>query len=168
MRLISKIVLLMLAILAVKMAGRALKRDAEVIAALWTLVGLTAQVNTANTPKARSTEARLNALVPVVFPNTGGTVNGSMTVTGNHVVEGTMDVSGALSGAGGGAIENSSGMHTSGNMVVDGTLTVSGQRIAPGQGVPGAYPASGSPSTAGLGTYCNEIVGGLIAAGIFN
>ena len=54
-----KLLLLGLALLAVYMGGRALKRNAEVLQLLWALVGMTAMASTANTPKARSTEARL-------------------------------------------------------------------------------------------------------------
>jgi hypothetical protein len=124
-------------------------------------------------------------------------VAGAATTGGNHTVHGSMNadsnvsaggqVSGSnfsggsihVSGSGqadgnftaGGQVSGSSfsgnSIHVSGNAQADGTLTVSGQRIAPGQGTPAGYPASGSPSTAGLGSYSNAIVNGLIAAGIF-
>ncbi len=108
-----------------------------------------------------------------VAANNGMTVNNGATVNGNF------NAAGGITGAGGGTLENFSSIHTANNLQADGTvnsnqviassyLSVSGQRIAPGQNVPGAYPAVGSPSTAGLATYCNEIVVNLQAAGIFN
>jgi hypothetical protein len=51
--------------------------------------------------------------------------------------------------------------------VATNTLTVDGN-VWSQQPVPAAYPAVGSPSNAGLGTYCNQIVEALIAAGIMS
>lgn len=220
-----KLLLLGVALLAAYLAGRAVKRNAEVITLLCVLTGLSATASLANTPKTRAVEDRLNALVPAVgavtatanaaqatassaqatadnsLPLTGGTVNGNVTVNGAHTVNGQVNaqaisasgagttygftshgdvaadgnvyVGGAIAGSGGGALENSSGIHTSGNLQADGQvattdLYVSGQRVAPGQGTPGGYPAVGSPSNAGLGNLCNEIIVGLQAAGIFS
>lgn len=71
--------------------------------------------------KARSTEDRLSALVPVIgdahtlasnaFPKTGGTVSGSVTVTGNHAVNGQV---------------NAGTLSTSGNATTGGDHTVHG------------------------------------------
>jgi hypothetical protein len=211
---IRKLLLLALAMLALRMAGRAVRNNAEIMAALWTLVGLTASLNQTNTAKARSTEARLAGVVTSLgttnanvanaqttannaYPKTGGTISGSATVAGDHTVNGTFTANGGstsefsagihtagamqadngvntsnVNSNGGSTNEFAGAVHTSGNMQADGSvlttdLYVSGQRIAPGQGRPGAYPAVGSPSNSGLATYCNQIVGGLLAAGIF-
>ncbi len=63
-----KILLILLAMIAARMARRALKRGtgqyAEIMAALWRLTGLILAAGTAGTAKARNTEDRLNALVP--------------------------------------------------------------------------------------------------------
>lgn len=188
----KRLLLLGLALLAVYMGGRAARRNAEVLNLLWVLIGLTATASTAGTAKSRSTEDRLSALIPKVFPNTGGTISGPVTVNGSHTVNGSMSVSGShtvggqvnantlsVAGAGttngftshGGIVADGSiaaGGNVSGNQGVFGSLlSVSGQRIAPGQGTPPGYPVVGSPSTAGLGNLVNEIIGGLQAAGIF-
>lgn len=90
--------------------------------------------------KARSTEDRLTALIPTVFPRTGGTISGSVTVTGNHAVSGqvsanTLSVSGNASTGGShtvnGTLTASSGvlaasLHSTGNVQVDGAHTVNG------------------------------------------
>lgn len=60
-----KFLLLGLAILAAYMAGRELKRNAELLSLLWALVGSLATA-TVNTPKAMSTEARLNGVITAV------------------------------------------------------------------------------------------------------
>ena len=219
----KKLLLLGIALLAAYIGARAVKRNAEAIQLICGLIGMTAlSTSLANTPKTRSVEDRLNALIPQVFPNTGGTVNGSVNVTGNHTVGGTLSVtssstseytggihsagtveadggvtassvsstgtatseySGGIHSAGvveadggistttvtatgTGTSEFSGGIHSAGVIQADAELIVSGQRIAPGQGQPAGYPAVGSPSTAGLATYCNAIVGALIASGI--
>jgi hypothetical protein len=123
----KKLLLLLLAILAARMAARALRRETEVVSLLWTLVGMTAMAgNLANTPKTRSVEDRLNSLVATVgpqaanaFPKTGGTVTGSVVVTGNHQVNGSM------AGAGGGTLEVGAGLHSSGTVVADSGLSTS-------------------------------------------
>jgi hypothetical protein len=105
----------------------------------------------------------------------GSAISASGQVSGSNFSGGSIHVSGSGQADGnftaGGQVSGSSfsgnSIHVSGNAQADGTLTVSGQRIAPGQGTPAGYPASGSPSTAGLGSYSNAIVNGLIAAGIF-
>lgn len=58
-----KIFLIALAFLAARMAGRALRREAEVISLLWTLVQSIAVAGTANTAKTRSVEERVSAVV---------------------------------------------------------------------------------------------------------
>ena len=64
-----KLILIALALLAVRMAARALRRGgagdyASVSAALWALAGQLALAGTANTAKTRALEDRLNLLVP--------------------------------------------------------------------------------------------------------
>jgi hypothetical protein len=96
-----KIMLLMLTLLAMAaafMARRALKRGtgdyAALIAGLWVLAGQIAMTGTANTAKARATEARLTALVPRIpvqqtapgttASGTAGTTNTSYGITGQN------------------------------------------------------------------------------------
>jgi hypothetical protein len=99
--------------------------------------------------KAKSTEQRVNTLVPVVntayttannanttannaLPKSGGTISGTLTVTGDHHVSGNLyGVGGVLSvgdtaymgngiaGAGGGTLESSAGFHSSGTVQAD-------------------------------------------------
>ena len=63
-----KLILFVLALLAVRMAARALRRSggdyARVSAALWAIAGQLALAGTANTAKTRALEDRLNLLVP--------------------------------------------------------------------------------------------------------
>lgn len=123
----KKLLLICLALLAVKMAGRAATRNAEVMAALWLLLGMTATLNGAGTAKSRSTEQRLNDLIPAVFPNTGGTVTGSMTVTGSHTVNGGVSA-GSLSvngGSGGATVAVSGNIHASSTGQFDGGVSTS-------------------------------------------
>lgn len=118
----KKLFLLGLALLAVYMGGRAAKRNAEVLQLLWVLIGMTATLNGAGTAKSRSTEQRLNDLIPAVFPNTGGTITGNVTVTGSHTVDGGM-AAGSLSvnGASGSATVAVSGnIHASSTVQADG------------------------------------------------
>lgn len=166
MRTLSKMALVMLALIAVRMAGRALKANAEVTAALWAVMTITALATAPPGPKAKSTEQRLNALVPVIFPNTGGTVNGSMTVTGNHTVNGNVNVGGYIAGASGGALENTSGIHTAGSLVADGTFSAG--NLKPGQsGGTTIFPiATGTPWENQIITGLNALVSALQASGI--
>lgn len=94
--------------------------------------------------KARSTEDRVNNLIPVVgaastlagnaFPKSGGTVSGNVVVTGTHQVNGNMSVGGSHTVTGqinGSNVSLSGGMtdfgHTShGNVSIDNNLAVSG------------------------------------------
>jgi hypothetical protein len=85
---VRKLTLILLAMLAARMAKRALARGAgqyaEIMAALWQVTGLLLTASTGNTPKTRNIEDRLNALVPRIpvpqsAPGTsaGGTSGGS-------------------------------------------------------------------------------------------
>jgi hypothetical protein len=56
--------LLILALLAVRMAGRAAKHQAALSGVLWVLIGQAAMAGNAGTAKSRATEARLNTLMP--------------------------------------------------------------------------------------------------------
>lgn len=126
----KKLLLLGLALLAVYMGGRAVKRNSEVLTLLWVLIGMTATASTAGTAKSRSTEDRLNGLIPVVFPNTGGTISGNVTVNGAHAVNGNMSVSGS---------------HT-----VGGNAAVGGSLFGPGG-------SSGNTLTVGSPTHFNGV-----------
>lgn len=144
--LMKKLLLLGLALLAVYMAQRAVRRQAEVLQLAWALLGLTALTSTANTPKTRSTEDRLNNLIPVVFPNTGGTISGSVNVTGNH------SVGGSLTGPGGtGTLTVGSPAHVSGaGMTVDNGITSHAGVVA-----------DGNISAGGTGSFASDVeVGG--------
>jgi hypothetical protein len=63
-----RLIMIALALLAVRMAARALRRAggdyAQVMAALWAIAGQLALAGTANTAKTRNIEDRLNLLVP--------------------------------------------------------------------------------------------------------
>jgi hypothetical protein len=88
---IRKLALILLALVAARMARRALRREAEVVSLLWTLIQVTAGSATmppssANTAKARSTEDRLSALiprVPVPQASPGPATNNSYGATNN-------------------------------------------------------------------------------------
>jgi len=86
-----KLIMIALAMLAVRMAARALRRGssgdyARVSAALWAIAGQMALAGTANTAKTRNIEDRLNLLVPRIpvpqtAPSTGA--NGGQSSGGN-------------------------------------------------------------------------------------
>lgn len=182
-----KLLLLGLALLAAYMGGRALRRNAEVVQLLWALVGMTALTGTAGTAKSRSTEDRLSALIPKVFPNTGGTISGPVTVNGSHTVNGNMSVSGshtvggqvnAAAVASSGAM-SSFGFTSHGGLSADGTLnasnfsgTFSGSHsgsYAGGQSRPGGYPIShGTPWEDQVIDVINNIANVLVNAHVTN
>jgi hypothetical protein len=97
--------------------------------------------------KARSTEDRVNALVPVIgaasalasnaFPKTGGTVSGSVTVTGSHTVNGQVNA---------GTLAVSGNATTSGNHTVHGSLS-SDNNVTAGGVVNGGSGSFGSVSS---------------------
>src|ERR1700685_3399723 len=104
--------------------------------------------------KARSTEDRLNALIPAVgtaystataantlagnaLPKSGGTVTGSLTVNGNHTVGGPVTASGATVTAG---VEASS-MHATSNVQIDGDLNIQGSQLNMQQSA-GGFPVN--------------------------
>lgn len=132
----KKVALICLALLAVYMGKRAVRREAEIVRLLWVLLAMVA-LNSANTPKTRAIEDRLNALVPQVFPNTGGTITGPVTVNadhtinGNAAINGTATVSGNVNGSGG-ALKNSNGIHSGASVQADGDLIAGGQVLVNG------------------------------------
>ena len=113
--------------------------------------------------KARSTEDRVNNLIPVVgaaaaqaanaFPKTGGTVSGSVTVTGSHTVNGQVNTN-TLSVAGNAT--------TTGNHTVHGSL-FSDNSVAAGGAVSGSNFSGGSIHVSG-----NAQADGQIAATSFS
>jgi hypothetical protein len=160
--------LLAMAVIATWAASRALRRaageagaQARLSAGLWTVLAMTAQIQSTgiNTAMTRSVKQRLDILVPQVFPNTGGTINGPVTTNGNHVINGTVTASGAATvhgftshgniaadntlssggdlqvggyanGSGGGALENTGGIHVnSNNVVVDNDVSTSTMHV---------------------------------------
>jgi hypothetical protein len=130
----KKVLLLAIALLAAYLAVRAVKRNAETITLLCVLIGLSATASTANSPKTRAVEDRLNTLVPQVFPNTGGTVNGSMTVTGNHtaanvIAQNQVLVNGASSSA---RLAVLGDAHITSTLAADGGLSTGGNLSASG------------------------------------
>lgn len=184
--------LLGIALLAAWIAVRAVKRNTEVVTLLCVLIGLNATAGLANTPKTRSVENRLNSLIPVVYPNTGGPINGPVTVNGTHAVNGNASVSGSHTVGGQinagtlatsgpattygltvhGGIGADSSIGAGGNVTASGSLNggqlyVSGQRIAPAQGTPGGYPmATNTPWGPGVVAVVNGIITSLRGSGI--
>lgn len=183
MKLIMRLLMLAVALLAVRMAGRAFKRDTEVMAALWALTCMTALAGAGTTPKARSTETRLNILIPKVFPNTGGTINGSVTVNGGHSVNGNMSVSGSHTVGGqvnAGTVSvsgaaTSSGFTSHGNVAADSHVTAGGNVSANGNvSAGGQVLVNGASTSAQLGVNGsahitgNHQVDGTLSAGNFS
>jgi hypothetical protein len=96
-----------------------------------------------NTAKTRAIEDRVGNLEAMTYPNTGGTINGSVAATGN------VQVNGYVYGSGGGTLENNSNIHTSGVLQADSGVTTSGvnssgQVIAGGAGGSAALEVGGS------------------------
>ena len=97
--------------------------------------------------KARSTESRVNDLIPVIgaastlagnaFPKSGGTVSGNVVVTGTHQVNGNASIGGSLNASGqinGSTVSLSGGMtdfgHTThGSFSADGNVEVGGSLV---------------------------------------
>jgi len=170
------LVILALAALATWMASRAVKRieaepHAQIMAALWAVLACSIQLNAANTPKTRAIEDRLNSVIPTIFSNPGGTINGSVTTNGSHTVNGqvnsnSLSVSGNSSTGGshtvGGQV-NSNTLSVSGNATTGGTHTVHGGanvdgNVAAGGNVNGSTLSNSSGST-------NEMNGGIHSGG---
>lgn len=117
--------------------------------------------------KARSTEDRVNNLVPVIgaastlaanaFPKTGGTVSGSVTVTGSHTVNGQVN-SGTLSVSGNAT--------TGGNHTVHGSLSADSNVSASGT-VNGGAGSFGSVSSTTFSGSSIHVSGNAQADGTF-
>jgi len=129
----KRIFMLLVVMLTLWLAGKAAKRQAQVFQVLWMLVAMTASLGTANTAKTRSIENRLNALVPVVFPNTGGTITGNVDVTGNHTVGGSVSAGNQLfvNATGSATAEIGGNAHITSTLQVDSAIT-SGSSISAG------------------------------------
>lgn len=181
----KKLMIVLVALLALRLAGRALKGQMQTAAALWVLAGLASlDLNGgANTAKTRSVENRLNALVPVVFPNTGGTINGAVTTNGNNTVNGNQTVTGnhtvggqaLVGGASGSAtLEVAGNGHVTSALEVDGNHTVGGQlsvtgsatvEITPGTHIGGAMQVDGNTTLSGNLNGGPVVVGGQSISG---
>lgn len=112
------------------------------------------------------------------------TTGGNFTTHGSLNSDGDALVGGSLYGAGFGAISagnqingtavatsgamSSHGFTSHGNLAADGVVSASNYSgsYQGGQANPGGYPATGSPSNAGLATYSNNIVNTLQNAGL--
>jgi hypothetical protein len=115
--------------------------------------------------KARSTEDRVNALVPVVgtaaaqaanaFPKTGGTVSGSVTVTGSHTVNGQVNAN---------TLSVSGNATTSGNHTVHGSL-ISDNSVSAGGSVSGSNFSGGSIHVSGNAQADGTIFSGSFSGG---
>lgn len=161
---VKKLLLLFVALVALRMASRAAARNAQAASLLWMLACATANLG-ANTAKSRSTEDRLNNLIPVVFPNTGGTINGSVTVTGTHAANQVL-----AGGASSSASVAGTSAHFTGNAQVDGTHGA-GQVLVNGASSSAAIAANGDAhmtgvvqGDGGLSTGGNVSAGGGVTA----
>ena len=88
-----KLILIALAFLAARMAARAVRREADVISLLWTLVQAIAVAGTPNTAKTRAVEARVAALAPRTntLETNVGTLNTAVTnIPPNHAFLSTL------------------------------------------------------------------------------
>lgn len=185
----KNLILLAMTMLAVWAAGRAARRAgaelsgyAQLTAALWTVLAMSLQLNSPqNTAKTRAVEERLNALVPVVFPNTGGTINGNVNVNGTHTANQVL-AGGVSSGASVAGTNNhftgstqTDGNHTVGGQVASGSVNVGGSGSGATVAVNGNVHASSTGQFDGgvvtgnvnsNGGSTNEFSGGIHSAGI--
>jgi hypothetical protein len=110
--------------------------------------------------KARSTEDRVNNLIPVVgaaataaanaYPKTGGTISGNVTVTGSHTVNGQI---------------NSNTLSVSGNATTSGNHTVHGSLISDNNVSAGGQVSGGSFSGGSIHVSGNAQADGSFSAG---
>ena len=91
-RALRNIALAVLALLAVRLAGRALRRGDEIARLLWVLTATIAAASTSNTAKARSTEDRVAALV-----SSAATTNQNVTAVQTTVTK-AVSQAGTVSG----------------------------------------------------------------------
>lgn len=128
-----KLILVALAFLAARMAARAVRREAEVIGLLWTLVQAIAVAGTPNTAKTRAVEARVAALAPRTntLETNVGTLNTAVTnIPPNHAFLSTLSTAstgsvgtGAAAGSVPGVSANAAGTVPSVNAAVSGNPT---------------------------------------------
>lgn len=105
-----------------------------------------------NTAKSYTTEQRLNNLVPIIFPNTGGQINGNVNVSGTHSANqiyagGTSGGSASVTGT---TAHFTSNTQTDGNHAIGGDANVSGQVNASAVAASGAMSSFGFTSHGGL------------------
>lgn len=135
------------------------------IAALLLFFWGSAMVSTANTAKARITEARLaqhvTATAPAVnFVANGGTVGGSVTVQGNHTVTSSQTVQGNSTVNGSHTIGGD--LYQNGPNSFVGGLTVAGSAsVAGDHNVSGTATAYNTIATNGTTTGSLKLAGGL-------
>lgn len=184
----KKFLLLALAIFAAYMAGRELKRNAEVLSLLWALVGsLATATSTANTPKALSTEQRLNGVITAVgATHSVATSAQSAASTAQSTANSAQSTANSAQSTANSAFKvgdtypgtfETGGVHASGSIEADGTfiqtgggtsemnggMHLAGALQADGGGVfssisIGTMSAVGSPATSTNAiTYCNNI-----------
>lgn len=101
---LRNLALALIALAAVWLAGRALRRQDEVTKLLWVLIATIATASTANTPKTRALEDRVAALVPRIpspQPTPGTTASGGIANAGNtsYGIAGQNTISTAPGGA---------------------------------------------------------------------
>lgn len=139
----KKLMLIALAVLAAYMAKRAVRREAEVVKLLWVLLSMVA-LDSASSPKTRAVEARLNAIIPTIFSNQGGTIGGNVIVNGTHTVNGNMNVSGS---------HNVSGQVNAGSVSVSGPATSFGFTSHGSVSADSNVSAGGSVHASGSGQF---------------
>ena len=76
MKTLRYLALAVLALIAVRLAGRALRRSDEITRLLWVLIATIASVGASNTPKTRAVEQRVAALV-----SSAATTNANLATT---------------------------------------------------------------------------------------
>jgi hypothetical protein len=142
---------------------------ALIVFLLMSMYSMTSQANSA---KTRALEDRMANMEGMVFPNTGGTINGSATTTGDVISQGDTFVGGNIYGNGGGALENQSGIHSAGQVVADGGIVSQGQALSipqpRGSGLataPSSYSQSWGNSVV---SFCTQVNNSLENAGVFS
>lgn len=115
--------------------------------------------------KARSTENRLNSVIPTIFPNTGGTIHGSVTVNGAHSVNGNMSVSGSHTV--GGQV-NSSTLSVAGNATTAGNHTVHGSLFSDNSVTAGGGFSGGSMHVSGNAQADGSFSAGSVSTGHYD
>ncbi len=161
-----KIVLLALAMLAARMARRALARGggdyAAVISALWELASLILAAGTANTAKTRNIEDRLNLLVPripvpqaapVTGANGGQSSGGNSSYSASNSSYSTSNSSYSTSNS---SYNFSNGIPGGGTFTVDGTNWLVAMQDALNE-LQGSYSNTVPAVNALQGSYSNTV-----------